>query len=255
MLTHMELWQLPSVIARQLKLLESAELAHKQHRSTLAAPTKVAPLHTTLKQSLHALGMNVEGARDAPAARDLIAALNAISAAELAAELRANEAGDGQDVRPLGHEPMDVDRRRPDGAQQEQFPAQPARDGPVGRRDLELVQTLEGHTDRVWAVAWSPDGEPPSNASAATVILPSQCVMRAQQVGKQAQQTGRQAQDSSMGACRCQLCRTQSQPAPIRSTAVHGKCRHASGGIVSTDFCWPSVRKQARTSAAQIGMP
>ena len=23
---------------------------------------------------------------------------------------------------------------------------------------LQLLQTLEGHTDRVWAVAWSPDG-------------------------------------------------------------------------------------------------
>jgi len=104
--------------------------------------------------------MNIDDGPDAPAARDLIAALNARSAAELAAEFRANEAGDGQDVRPVGHEPMDVDCWRPDGAQQEPSPAQPAHNARSGHRDLELVQILEGHTDRVWAVAWSPDGEP-----------------------------------------------------------------------------------------------
>jgi len=26
---------------------------------------------------------------------------------------------------------------------------------------LEEVQVLEGHTDRVWCVAWSPSGTPP----------------------------------------------------------------------------------------------
>lgn len=30
--------------------------------------------------------------------------------------------------------------------------------GPTTKPGLQLLQTLEGHTDRVWAVAWSPDG-------------------------------------------------------------------------------------------------
>jgi len=125
--------------------------------------------------------MNIDDGPDAPAARDLIAALNARSAAELAAELRANEAGDGQDVRPVGHEPMDVDCRRSDSDQPEPSPAQPAHNARAGHRDLELVQVLEGHTDRVWAVAWSPDGEPFSKAFKAIPIwLQRFCPVHAQ---------------------------------------------------------------------------
>ena len=134
--------------------------------TTVQSPAKVAPLHS----SLNALTMNIGKVTDAPAARDLIAAVNARSAAELAAELRASEAGDGQDVRPVGHEPMEVDCRRPDGAQHLPLPARPACNERAGHRELELVQILEGHTDRVWAVAWSPDGERLSQALVAARV-------------------------------------------------------------------------------------
>ena len=31
----------------------------------------------------------------------------------------------------------------------------------AGQSTLEELQVLEGHTDRVWCVAWSPSGAPP----------------------------------------------------------------------------------------------
>ena len=103
--------------------------------------------------------LTMDGAEPSGAASDLIRRMNAASASQLAAELRSAVAGDDADVRPIGLEPMQIDTQRPGGGG---LPSVPARNPQSGRRSLEPVQVLSGHTDRVWAVAWSPSGKQPS---------------------------------------------------------------------------------------------
>ena len=76
---------------------------------------------------------------------DLARGINAASAAALAAELGSQAAlrDTGALPGPAPPSPMaEVEPPQPSGAES----------------GLQLLQTLEGHTDRVWAVAWSPDG-------------------------------------------------------------------------------------------------
>ena len=96
---------------------------------------------------------------EAAAASELIRRMNAASASQLAAELRSGAANSGADVRPIGSEPMHVDSQRQADGGLPSEPAQRLHDRRGGRRSLELLQVLDGHTDRVWAVAWSPNGE------------------------------------------------------------------------------------------------
>ncbi len=101
----------------------------------------------------------MDGSEPSGAASDLIRRMNAASASKLAAELRSAVAGGDADVRSIGAEPMQVDTQR---SASRGLPSQPAQHLQGGRRSLEPVQVLSGHSDRVWAVAWSPNGEQPS---------------------------------------------------------------------------------------------